>query len=304
MNRVYGIEDLHKWNFKGTSLAVVGNPVSHSLSPIMHNAALEVMSAKDDRFKNWRYFAFEIEIDHLPEALKMFHEKKFKGLNLTLPHKIEVVKWVSSIDEVARKMNAINTLKYERDSYRAYNTDGYGIKRALKEELGVEIKEELIIILGGGGAARAAVLTCLFEGCRELWIGNRTVEKWTPFIKDLGPIAKGRVHIFGLNKIPETLPKTGVLINATSLGIREGDRPPIDLKYFKKSLKVMDMIYNPPSTALLREARTLGMLATNGSRMLVEQGARALHLWSRKKVPLTVMSDVVQNRINSLQKIH
>lgn len=289
-NKVYSLSDLAKWDFQGTSLCLLGHPVEHSLSPAMYNAALAEMAKEDPRYSSWRYFKFDIPSQYLAEALELCYVKHFLGINLTLPHKVDVVRIIRSIDEVAKKMEAVNSLMFENVGYRGFNTDGYGLEAAIKYELGISIKGKKVILLGAGGAARAAAVQCLLAGCSELWVGNRSIERLDDLLKALGIMGRGKVHGFKLDKVPSDLPKSGLLINATALGMNESDEAPVELDYFDSSLKVYDMIYRSKETRLVSSARERGMKACCGLRMLVEQGARALQAWTKsQKVPVDVM---------------
>ncbi len=293
-NKVYSLTDLSKWDFQGTSLCLLGHPVDHSLSPVMHNAALCEMAKEDPRYSNWRYFKFDIPSPYLAEALELCYLKRFFGINLTFPHKVDVIRIIKSIDEVAKKMEAVNSLIFEHTGYRGFNTDGYGLEAAIKHELGISLRGKKVILLGAGGAAKAAAVQCLLSECSELWIGNRNSDRLEDLLKALGIMGKGKVRGFKLDKVPGDLPKNGLLINATALGMHEGEESPIDLDYFDSSLKVYDMIYRSRETSLIHTARERGMKASCGLRMLVEQGARALQVWTKSsKVPIDIMWQAV-----------
>lgn len=294
-DRVYTLEDLEKWEYEGVSLCLLGHPVEHSLSPAMHNAALEELAKEDEVFKNWRYFKFDVPGPYLAQALELCYLKHFMGINLTIPHKVEVVRLINSIDEVAKKMEAVNSLVFENTGYRGFNTDGYGLEAAIKHDLGISIKGKKIILLGAGGAAKAAAVQCLLAGCSELWIGNRTEERLDDLLKILGIMGQKKVRAFKFGTLPKGFPKTGLLINATSLGLLE-DEMPIELDYFDSSLKIYDMVYGVQRTQLICAAKSRGMKASSGLRMLVEQGARALQVWTKKKkIPINVMWEAVSH---------
>ena len=291
-NRVYHLEDLEGWTFPGPSLAVLGHPIGHSLSPVIQNAALERMAG---RFADWRYFAFDLPVERLREGLSTFHEKNFAGLNLTIPHKVEALKLSAGVDPVARRMGAVNTLIRQDVGYFGRNTDGYGIQTALKQDLGAELSAANIIVLGAGGASRAAVVQCLEAGCRKVWVGNRSEDRLQELVRVVGD-ENSRLATFPLSELPLDLPDSLVLINATSLGLKEDNPAPAALGLFPDRLKVYDMIYNPPETALLRDARKLGMPAANGLSMLVHQAARSLQYWTGAEVPVDAMFEVLQTR--------
>lgn len=296
-NKIYSLADLKNWDYPGISLCLIGHPVEHSLSPIIQNAALAEMAKTNPKFHEWKYFKFDIPAQQLSEALKWCHIKRFLGINLTLPHKIDAIRLIASIDEVAKKMEAVNSLIYESTGYRGFNTDGYGLEAAIKHALGVSIKGKKVILLGAGGAAKAAAIQCLLAECSELWIGNRTLERLDDLLKTLGILGRGKVFGFHLDLIPEDLPRCGLLINATTLGMDEDDDFPINLDYFEPTLKIYDMVYKSGHTRLVRSAQEHQMMASDGLRMLVEQGARSLQVWTQQPVPIDVMWQSVTNAI-------
>ena len=138
---VHSLTDLENWKFEGVSLAVIGHPIAHSISPSMHNAALSVMSDDDARFSHWRYFKFDILPEDLASALPIFYQKKFIGLNLGLPHKVEAVPLIAKIDPAAQRVGAVNNLHWQDDGYHGYNTDGYGLEKAIHHDLDAEFKD-------------------------------------------------------------------------------------------------------------------------------------------------------------------
>lgn len=297
---LHTLADLEAWSFAGTALAVVGRPVAHSLSPAIHNAALARLAAAQPRFRDWRYFKFDIAPAELPQALPLFHRKNFLGLNLTVPHKALAVPHLESGDDFVRAAGAANTLIRTTAGWRGANTDGYGLATALQEELGVKLAGAKVILLGAGGAARGAAVECLHLRCAELWIGNRTGGTLTALLTELAPLAgKTRLQGFDLARPPDILPKAAIVINATSLGLKPDDAAPIDLRKIPQPTCVYDMIYRPPQTTLLRQAAGLGLATANGLSMLVHQGARSLELWTGVTVPVSVMHDAARAALPS-----
>lgn len=287
---VFTLADLERWSMKGVFLGVIGHPIGHSISPPMHNAALAAMAEEETDFGNWEYHRFDIKADQLGPALDKMHSLGFRGLNLTIPHKVEAVALLTEIDPAAEQMGAVNTLLWQPQGYKGFNTDGYGLEQALLLGLDVKIENETIILLGAGGAARAAAIHCLQKNCREIWVGNRNQDRLQRLLTRLGQVAPGaKVNGFDLAEPIANLPSEGVLINATSLGLGEGDPSPISLQNFSPRLKVLDMVYNPPETRLLEEARSSGMVAINGLSMLVWQGVRSLEIWTGRVVPVEEM---------------
>ncbi|MFP4167025.1 MAG: shikimate dehydrogenase [Opitutales bacterium] len=283
--KTHTLDDLGKCEFAPNPLAVLGHPVEHSISPAMHNAALDRLRERDTRFRGWAYYRFDVPPDELERALSLFHKHSFMGLNLTVPHKVEAMEWVKGMAPVAKQMGAVNTLVWDEFGYDGFNTDGYGIKRALEVDLAVSLKGADVILIGAGGAARAAAVQCMLDGCSRLRVGNRTVGRMEGLLQVLQEMPEGeRVEGFSLDHPPDDLKAEGVLINATSLGLQPGDPKPFDARLLPGGWKVFDMIYNPPMTPLLQEAASRGLAVANGLSMLVHQGARSLEIWSRETV--------------------
>lgn len=275
------LADLAAWSRTGTSLAVLGHPIKHSISPPMHNAALAELARADVRFADWQYFRFEIHPDDLPQALDLLHAKKFRGVNLTVPHKIIAFDRVAEVDPAARPVGAVNTLRWSERGWQGFNTDGYGLASAVQATLGRDLTGSHVILLGAGGAARGAAVECLQRRCASLSIANRTRETLETLLRTLAPVAQGVPFCgFAPGMPPADLPSGALVINATSAGLRETDEPPVDLTALPNVAAVYDMIYNPPQTKLLRQADFLGLPHANGLSMLVHQGAKSLEHWS------------------------
>jgi shikimate dehydrogenase len=280
---VLTLRELESWSFAGTALAVIGHPIKHSISPGMHNAALATLARTAARFADWRYFRFEVPPDDLPRALQLLKEKKFRGINLTVPHKVIAFGLVDQVDEAATPAGAVNTLLWSGEGWLGYNTDGYGLATAIRESLGRSLAGTPVILLGAGGAARGAAVECLQQGCASLFILNRTQKHLETLLAVLKPLA-GKIPLLGFvsddRRALAAAPAGGLVINATSAGLRETDAAPVDLAALTRPAAVLDMIYNPPRTALLRQAESLGLPGANGLTMLVHQGAKSLEIWS------------------------
>lgn len=286
------LDDLHSWDFPGTALAVIGQPVVHSVSPAMQNAALNALAQTHFLYRDWCYFKFEVAPEQLPEALALFWERGFHGLNLTLPHKVQAVELVSLIAPEARAMGAVNTLtRLSGGGYSGDNSDGFGLQRALQQDLGVHLESADIVLLGAGGAARAAAIQCLLKGCRSLAIGNRSPQRLQELVSLIDPsLAHGRLHPFDLSS-PRTVfnkLEKPIVINATSLGLQLTDPSPLDLSSLPEGTCVFDMTYGVDS-ALARQARELGLAYADGLSMLVWQGVRSLEIWTGGSVPAQPM---------------
>jgi len=290
----YSLEDLSKVKFEGTPLAVIGHPIKHSVSPAMHNAAIAKMRNADSRFNDWAYYRFDIAPEDFAAAVPLFHQNNFLGLNLTIPHKVQAMDLIHGVSPDGQRMGAVNTLVWGEHGYDGFNTDGYGLKNALKADLGVTLKGATVILLGSGGAARAAAVQCILDGCAKLYIGNRSVERLEQLMAVVQAMPGGDcAEAFALAEPPADLPVHGVLINATSLGLKDEDPAPFDVVRLPQGWAVYDMIYNPDATCLLQEARARGLRAANGLSMLVHQGVRSLEIWSQAEVDAHTMMRAV-----------
>ena len=251
----YSLTDLEQWPVGvaqwpagGTALAVIGRPIGHSLSPVMHNAALAHLAQTKPAFARWRYFKFDIAPEELVRAITLFHHHKFRGLNLTVPHKALVVPHLAAKDSFVQDAGAANTLQYTDVGWHGHNTDGIGLSAALREDLGVNLAGAHVILLGAGGAARAAAIECLLQKCASLWIANRTAATLNELLASLRHSAafSEQSHLTGFDpkSPPATLPAGAVVINATSLGLNADDETPLDLTRIPSPAKVFDMIYS------------------------------------------------------------
>jgi shikimate dehydrogenase len=284
------LDQLDGWTHAGPALAVLGHPIRHSLSPAMHNAALAELARREPAFAAWKYFRFDVPPAQLHAALARLHAAGFRGLNLTVPHKVLALESVAEIDPEAATVGAVNTLVRTAHGWRGFNTDGHGLAAGLREDLGVDLAGAHVILLGAGGAARGAAVECLRRKSASLWIANRTRANLDALLALLRPLADSTaLHGFDPGNPPADLPPAAVVINATSLGLKPGEPAPIDLRRLPADTKVYDMIYNPPQTALLATAAALGRPHANGLSMLVHQGARALEIWTGAAVPLATM---------------
>lgn len=290
-NFTYTLDDLGKRHFEGIPLAVIGHPIAHSVSPAMHNAAIAKMREQDSRFNDWAYYRFDISPEDFAKAVPLFFENNFLGLNLTIPHKVEAMDLIYGVSPDAERMGACNTLVWGEHGYDGFNTDGYGLKAGLSQDLGVSLKDATVILLGSGGAARAAAVQCILEGCEKLYVGNRTVERLDDLMEVVKAMPHGdRAEAFSLKgTLAANLPESGILVNATSLGLKAGDPAPFDVSVLPKDWVVYDMIYNPELTHLLQEASDRGLRTANGLSMLVHQGVRSLEIWSHAEVSAHAM---------------
>jgi shikimate dehydrogenase len=296
VKEVYTLADLESWKPKvklPVRLGVFGDPVAHSLSPQMQNAALEKCGLK------MRYARFEIQSNELPTALALLPKLDFVGVNLTVPHKIAAFKLMDEVDETARQIGAVNIIKIDDGKLRGFNTDGKGFSRAIREEFSVDLRDLRVLILGAGGAARAIALQCAKENCERLVIANRDFEKakqlsdeLRPFFEEarvLGPVARLQAIPLDETALRFQIANVDLVVNATPLGLKRVDAAPISARLLAPHLMIYDTIYSNGQTAFVSAAIEAGARAATGLSMLLHQGALALEIWFNRKAPLDAM---------------
>lgn len=296
MKEIYTLADLKNWKPKSKApirLGVLGDPVAQSLSPQLQNAALENCGLA------MGYARFEIGADELPAALELLPELNFIGVNLTVPHKIAAFKLMDEVDESARQVGAVNTIKIENEKLRGFNTDGKGFARAIREEFSVDLRDLRVLVLGAGGAARAIALECAQENSERLVFANRDFEKAKNLAEELRPFfAEARVlgPVPRLQSIPWDeaafrfqIANVDLVVNATPLGLHHADAIPISARLLAPHLMVYDTVYSHGQTAFVSAAIEAGARAANGLSMLLHQGALAFEIWFDRAAPLEAM---------------
>lgn len=263
-------------------VGVFGAPITHTASPAMHNAAFTALEM------NWVYLAFHVEPTNLRSALLGVRDLNYRGVNLTIPHKVLALDVVDEIDAEARKLGAVNTVTVEAGKLRGFNTDGYGFAKALKEDFDMSLKGKRVLVLGAGGAGRAIAIKCALDGAAKVSVANRTTAKLQPIAEEISR-TKTAFEGLTLDAVAGALPNVDLLVNATSVGLKEGESLNLPENAFRPALAVYDTIYRPAETPLLRLASSAGAKTSNGLSMLLHQGAKAFEIWTKCKAPLTVM---------------
>lgn len=273
--------------------AVIGDPIEHSLSPVMHNAAFKTLHL------NYVYLAFQVKRGELEEAINWIRAIGIHGISVTLPHKVEIIRHLDSVDQFAKVIGAVNTIHNKAGKLIGYNTDGIGALNALKEKV-PQLKRKTIVILGAGGAARAIAFTLANEGV-NLTILNRTGNKAKRLAKELEKF--GTVSGFKLEtkSLREALTDADILINTTQVGMSPKENETLVTRNFMKpDLTVFDIVYNPLKTKLLKEAEAAGATTIDGVNMLVYQGAEAFKIWTGRNPPVEVMREAVINELRRM----
>ncbi|WP_018756788.1 shikimate dehydrogenase [Paenibacillus terrigena] len=267
-------------------LGVIGDPIRQSKSPLMHNSALQALGL------DGVYTAMHVLPDKLEDAIRGVRALGYRGINVTIPHKLDVMPLLDEVDEGARVIGAVNTIVNDNGKLIGYNTDGIGYVRSLREEAESDLLGKRILVIGAGGAARGIVYALTQESPEVIWIANRTVERAVELAADLLPY--GNVQAIELERILDIRSNVDIVINTTSVGMfPHVDASPLSLEGFRTNLIVSDLIYNPLETAILREARLRGSRTHCGLCMFVYQGAYAFEYWTGQAAPVEVMRQAV-----------
>jgi shikimate dehydrogenase len=265
---------------------LIGDPIEHSMSPAMHNAAFK------NRGLDYVYLPFRVAKTRLGEAILGIKALNIRGLNVTIPHKVSVIPLLDELDPLAEKIGAVNTIINNDGVLKGYNTDAHGFLRAMLEQ-DIEPDGKSIVMLGAGGASRA-ISFILAERGANLVILNRQLElDWAVKLGNSISRTFGReVKALELNEqnLAPVLRKANILVNTTSVGMSPNtNETPIPARLLESDLVVFDIVYNPVKTKLLTEAESAGAKAISGLEMLVWQGALAFEMWTGLTAPLEIM---------------
>ena len=272
---------------KTKMLGVIGHPVEHSLSPVMHNAAIATLKL------DYVYLPLPVRPEDLQIAIAGFAAIGLIGFNVTIPHKQAILPLLSEVSQIAQAVGAVNTVRRTDNGWAGTNTDVEGFLAPLRTQ-NRDWRQTVAVILGNGGAARAVVAGCAELGCAEIHIVGRNQLKLEEFRNSWvgSPIAIN-LRVCTWEELSPLIPKASLLVNTTPIGMHSqieqsplsaaqmANLPPVAIVY--------DLIYNPSPTQFLRQAQQQGIYAIDGLEMLVQQGAAALQLWLQQPVPVDVM---------------
>ena len=241
------------------------------------------------------YVPFPVLERDLPSLLNALSVIGVKGLNVTVPYKERIVPFLDELSPAAETLGSVNTILRNDSQWKGFSTDGAGFVRSAKEE-GINFKDKTVILYGGGGSAKAIALAIAVEGISQLAIVNRTKHK----AQKIAEILLGSVPSL-TTTIDGDLPvDADILINSTSVGMKNEECPVAD-EQIKRSRCIIDIIYNPPETPLIRKAKTIGIPAYNGMGMLLYQGIEAFEIWTGQTAPKEIMVESLQR---SMEKTH
>jgi len=263
---------------------IIGDPIEHTMSPAMHNAAFKTLGL------DYVYLPFRVRREELPSAVAGIRALNIVGLNVTIPHKVSVISLLDKLDAMAERMGAVNTIVNENGVLSGYNTDAPGFLQALLSK-GIEPEGRKIVILGAGGAAKG-ISFILAEAGAKLVILNRTLPKAEELTSQIMRFYRQNLKAMTLSEenLSKALGGADVLVNTTSVGMVPGvDQTPVPAKLLKSDMTVFDIVYNPLETRLLREAMAVGARTIDGLDMLVWQGALAFEKFTGYKAPFEIM---------------
>jgi shikimate dehydrogenase len=272
-------------------VGLLGNPLGHSFSPAMHNTAFQTLDL------NYFYMPIEVKSSDLKDVAIGISKMNFAGYNVTIPHKIRIMEYIDHVDELARKIGAVNVVTLKNGFSTGYNTDGIGFLQSLKSETGIAVVGKCFFIIGCGGAARAISMTLSLKRAAKIFICNRTAQKAADLVGEINAQVRPCSEAVPMepDSIRAALHQADVLINTTSVGMYpEEDRMPIEGDLIPNGLIVSDIVYNPVHTKLLKVAKEKGCKTVSGLGMLVYQGAEGFRLWTGAEPPVEEMFDVVQ----------
>lgn len=277
---------------------IIGNPVRHSFSPIMHNAIFESMQL------DYLYIPMEIPINRLEYAIRGLSALGIKGVNVTIPFKESVIPYLDNLSDSANTIGSVNTIKIdENGKLIGHNTDGEGFLKSLKENLNFHCADKIITIIGTGGSAKSVTLYCASQKARKIFIIGRNKDKADKIANRIIQFYSSTMVIAAdLNdsKIGDMIISSDLLVNTTSIGLHSEDPLLIKPDWIKPELKVFDLIYNPLETKLLRLAKDKMCQSVNGLGMLVHQGAISFQIWLGILPSTEIMKNAILEHINQL----
>jgi len=272
-------------------VGLIGNPVEHSFSPPMHNAAFRALNL------DYVYVTFDVEPSNLKKSIEGAFSLNIKGLNVTIPHKIEVMKYLNDLDEIAQLIGAVNTIDFK--NLKGYNTDGIGAIKAIEE---VEsIKNKNVVIAGAGGASRAISFYIAKYDADKLTILNRNVSKAEKLSCDVSNSQLiDDVSFDSISQIESYLDDADILIDTTPVGMDPhiNDEPIVTAENMHEDLVVFDAVYNPNETVLIKQAIKAGARPVYGIKMLLYQGAESFKIWTGVDAPIDIMEDALRKTLN------
>lgn len=267
---------------------LLGYPVKHSFSPLIHNPAFEAKGI------DACYLCFETKPENIKEAIEGIRALNIQGVNLTIPHKETCLSYLDEIEKTAKLIGAVNTIVHRENKLIGYNTDGEGFIKALKEDLNFDLKDKTIFLFGAGGAGKAVGISLAKHGVKQIFIVDKNKKKARALAENIEENFSRTAIELTHSHNQKAIKNADLLVNATPIGMNPSDNLIINPVYFPKQLAIFDLIYNPAETKLLKAARKKGLKANNGLGMLIQQAALSFELWTDEQAPIEVMRKAVE----------
>ena len=280
-------------NYKAELVGVFGQPIAENPTGVMQEAAFAAAGL------NWRYINFEVPPDKLGTAMLALDALGMRGINLTIPHKVDVLQYLDDLSPAAKAIGAVNTVRVEEGCKTGENTDGKGFLRGVRRDAGMDPAGKFVTVLGAGGAARAIAAELLMAGVADLLVVNRSPDRGQAMVKDLREATGGPIRFSAWKGTYRVPAGRHLFVNATSIGLYPDVEaaPNIDLTTASPDMLVADAVFNPPETRLLRMARARGLPTLDGLSMLVYQGVIAFELWTGQTPDEDVMKAALRNAL-------
>ena len=263
---------------------IIGDPVDHSLSPAMHNAAFKALNL------NCVYIAFRVGKDELEAGLLSLRKTNIAGFNVTMPHKVAILPLLDELDETCTKIGAVNTVNNENGRLKGYNTDIHGFIEPIKRRK-ISLKEKTVLLMGAGGVARAVVTALVEEDITKIIIANRSLEK-AKVLSDICKNSNVNCELVSLDHVAKYTLDAHLIVNATPIGMK-GEDSLITTEHISSDSVVYDLVYRPMETGLIQSAEEAGAIVIYGYEMLLEQGAKSFEIWTQMEAPRDVMKKML-----------
>lgn len=273
-------------------VGVIGHPIEHSMSPPMHNNAFKELNM------DYVYVAFHVLPENIKKLIESCKTLDIKGLNVTIPHKTSVIPFLDEIDPTAKKIGAVNTIQFKNGIAKGFNTDGIGAIKSIQEY--TTLKGKNILIIGAGGASKAISFTLINENINSLVIANRSKENACNLIENIRMQCDfEEISYVDIKDSSELIDDVDIIINTTPIGMypKHEVEPPIKTDKINEKHIVMDVIYNPLETVLLKEARLNGATTINGTSMLINQGLESFEIFTACKASYKSFEEALMEQL-------
>jgi shikimate dehydrogenase len=279
-------------------IGIIGYPIGHTLSPLMHNTAIKELGL------DFLYLPFEVKKENIALAMGGLKGLGISGINVTIPHKESVIPYLDALDDNAKFIGAVNTIKLEDGRLKGYNTDGLGFLKSLKADAQEDAKGKNIIILGAGGASRAIAVQMALEKANSIIIANRTAERGKQLVEYISSKLKAQSSKLLMavslkdSSLIENFREADIIINTTSVGMKDRDTQLFPYNYISDKHLVCDIVYKPIETRLLKEASARGARILNGIGMLIYQGSLSFKIWTGHEMPVDAVRKVLMEELS------